>query len=100
MSYKELLCIGGPKDGKMMPIRHGVAVISVPVLSEPDCVALTDLVTPPRPDATIDVMEYRREWLRDFDGTIVEVLVASGVNNPIQRLITGYKPTTDSSGKG
>ena len=99
MNYKELLCIGGPKDGQVMPIRHGVPVIAVPVLSEPDCVALTDLVTPPGPDATIDVMEYRREWLRDFDGTIYEVLLASGVTDPIRRLLVEYKPKNDSADK-
>lgn len=95
MSYKELLCIGGPKDGQMVSIRHNIPYVefaqqigSVQLLEE----------TSPR-DVSMDIIRYRREWLREFDGTIVEVLVASGVNNPIQRLIAGYKPTTDSAGK-
>lgn len=99
MKYKELMCIGGPKDGQVIPIRDGVPVIIVPMLPPPDSVALDYLATPPRHDVIIEEVEYCRQRVTDFDGTIVEVLLASGVNNPIQRLIAGYKPTTDSAGK-
>lgn len=99
MGYKNLLCIGGPKDGQMIPVRDGMPLVSIPVISEPECVALTDLATPPDTAATFDVVEYRRQRVTDFDGTVVEMLLASGVNNPIQRLISGYKPKTDSAGE-
>lgn len=99
MEYKELMCIGGPKDGQVIPVRDGMKLVSFPVISEPKCVALTYLATPPDHDVTIEVVEYRRQRVTDFDGTIVDVLLASGVNNPIQQLIVGYKPTTDSAGK-
>lgn len=89
MGYKTLMCIGGPKDGLMMDVRD----------RQPDVRVVIPGVALPLDDEgahavnTVDaVVVYRREWLRDFDGTIVEVLVASGVNNPLQRLIAGYKP--------
>lgn len=96
MSYEGLLMIGGPRDGQVMPVRDGQPFVRVPVMPAP-WASLVDSCR--EPGETFDVVEYRREWLRDFDGTIVEVLVASGVNNPIQRLIAGYKPTTDSAGE-
>lgn len=89
--------IGGPRDGQVMPVRDGIKAVNVPVFKTP-CTSVADSTGEPD-DATGDFVVYRREWLLDFDGTIVEVLVASGVNNPIQRLIAGYKPTTDSADK-
>lgn len=99
MSYKNLLCIGGPNDGQIIPNSDRMPVICVPVLTRQSYVALCDVATPPDVNMEYEVTEYRREWLRDFDGTVVNVLVASGVNNPIQRLIAGYKPTNDSAGE-
>lgn len=89
--------IGGPRDGQVMPVRDGIKSVNVPVFQTP-CTSVADYTSEPE-DTTVDMVVYRREWLRDFDGTIVEVLVASGVNNPIQRLIAGYKPKTDSAGE-
>lgn len=97
MNYKNLLCIGGPKDGQMIPISDGVPFIRVPMLQPPYSVALDYLSTPPDHDVFIEVVEYRRQRVTDFDGTFVEMLLASGVNDPIQRLIAGYKPKTDSA---
>ena len=95
MDYKNLICIGGPKDGQVVIIRHNIPYVEfaqqigdVQLLEE----------TSPR-DVSMDIIRYRREWLRDFDGTIYEVLLASGVTDPIRRLLVEYKPKTDSAGK-
>lgn len=95
MDYKELLCIGGPKDGQMVSIRHNVPYVEFPVL--PDWGKPLDELS--ARDVNFEVIRYRREWLRDFDGTIYEVLLASGVTDPIRRLLVEYKPKHDSAGK-
>lgn len=95
MSYKELLCIGGPKDGQMVSIRH-----NIPYVEFAQSLGAVQLLeeTSPR-DVSMDIIRYRREWLRDFDGTIYEVLLASGVTDPIRRLLVEYKPKTESAGE-
>lgn len=96
MSYKNLMCIGGPKDGKSIPVRDGVPVVRVQVLPPPYSV-MDYLSTPPDHEVIVEAVEYIRARVTDRDGTIVEMLLASGVNNPIQRLIAGYKPKNDSA---
>lgn len=91
MNYESLLCIGGSADGKMISIHKGYPFITCPVPLEP-CTSVADSTY--EPGNTFEVELYRRESLRDFDGTIVDVLVADGVKNPIQRLIAGYKPNS------
>lgn len=89
--------IGGPRDGQVMPVLDGIKAVHVPVF-QTHCTSVADGPSEPQ-DTTGHMVVYRREWLRDFDGTIVDVLLASGVNNPIQRLIAGYKPKTDNAGE-
>ena len=88
--------IGGPKDGQIISIRKGVPFICVPVLQEP-CTSVADSTG--EPDTTFEEVTYQRRWMHDIDGNAYHVLVASGVTNPMQRLIAGYKPTNDSAGK-
>lgn len=99
MSYKNLMFIGGPLDGQARPVHCSQRVCQAVELPPQDCVALDYSSAPPNIETNVDVIQYRREWLRDFDGTIIEVMVAGGVNNPFQRLIAGYKPKHDSAGK-
>lgn len=96
MDYESLLCIGGPKDGQRITIAKGYPFICIPAPLDP-CTSVADSTS--EPSGEFEAAVYRREYLRDFDRAIVEVLVADGVKNPFQRLIAGYKPTNDSAGK-
>lgn len=83
MDYETLLMIGGPGDGRTIDVLKAADQISVPMncLGEMDA-ALMEC------GKTI----YVKRQTVDLDGTRVTVLLASGVTNPIQRLIAGYKP--------
>lgn len=95
MSYKTLLCIGGPKAGQLIDIRNGVACVEFPVL--PDFSGPIDECSS-QPGDTFDVILYRRVTLTDIDGAPYEALVTYGTS-AIRELLVNYKPKHDRAGK-
>lgn len=83
-------------DGKVISVLKSMPFICVPAPLQ-RCTSVDDSTD--KHDYIFKEVTYRRERMRDPDSTFIEVLVASGVTNPIQRLIAGYKPTNDSAGE-
>ena len=90
--------IGGPKDGQRIDVAAGRDYIVMP-FNEDFLSAARPISDEPPKLVELKEVIYRREWIRDFDGTMCSVLVADGSRSPIQRLIAGYNPTTDSAGR-
>ena len=89
MKTEELLCVGGPNDGKYLDNRY--PRVTCPVLLKP--VYQMSSLNPKRPDFVLETVEYTKRTF--FDGIYrVSIFVPYNIPDGVafQRLIEHYRP--------